>query len=558
MGSRQRIEAFLKAVRRRLHLRRGWLVGAWTLLGVAAAMLVVALVYVVQGYAVPRLWYAASAGLGVLAATMAWLVLREDADRAARFADRFFGLHDTLVSWLHFHRKQRTDGFYALQAEATVRDLESLDARTVDWRPPRRLAALSIAAAILAVALGFKGPTESVLQQLALEEATLAQTEVINRDLEELVRDLDAQTIDEEERKLLNPDGLQELTKSLRETKDQKEALRQYARLEAQLQQFRTKLEQRRDQQLLAEAAKELEHDRATKPLASQFAQQQYKEAAQQLASWKPQSARSLTEQQKQLARLKAASQRMAAAVQNQRGRSGAQTASRAQTGQSSSAQSGGQGGAGGAAAGAQGESGGELGEAIENVADSVRELDDALQHAARQQRESGKCDADSLAQCQACQQNAERDLERLAQYLTRMGIKCDASKKLAALCKACSQCQGGLCQSQCASPNAGGKKAGWGSNIARRDVVEELLDNGQTTLLQGIKGEGPSQTTVETAEDGTGTSGRIAAGKKRSFQRQFEAFVSREDVPEQVRSGVKNYFQSINNIDEARTTNDE
>jgi hypothetical protein len=337
---------------------------------------------------------------------------------------------------------------------------------------------------------------------------------------------------------------------SLRETKDQKEALRQYARLEAQLQQHRSKLEQRRDQQLLAEAAKEMENDRQTRPLAQQFTQQQYKQAAEELASWKPETSRSLSEQQKQLARLKSASQRMAAAAQNQRGRAGSQSASQSQKGQSATAKSGGQSGTGGAAAGAQGEAGGELGEAIENMADSVQELDDALKNAARSERENGKCDAKSLSQCQACQQNLDRDMDKLSSYLKKMGVKCDACKKLASLCKACSQCQGGLCQSN--SPKAGGKKAGWGSNIARRDVVEELVDNGQTTSLQGIKGEGPSQTTVETAEDGTGTSGRATASKKRSFERQFEAFVSRENVPEQVKSGVKNYFQSIHQIEES------
>jgi hypothetical protein len=183
-------------------------------------------------------------------------------------------------------------------------------------------------------------------------------------------------------------------------------------------------------------------------------------------------------------------------------------------------------------------------------MADSVQELDDALKNAARSERENGKCDAKSLSQCQACQQNLDRDMDKLSSYLKKMGVKCDACKKLASLCKACSQCQGGLCQSN--SPKAGGKKAGWGSNIARRDVVEELVDNGQTTSLQGIKGEGPSQTTVETAEDGTGTSGRATASKKRSFERQFEAFVSRENVPEQVKSGVKNYFQSIHQIEES------
>jgi len=32
----------------------------------------------------------------------------------------------------------------------------------------------------------------------------------------------------------------------------------------------------------------------------------------------------------------------------------------------------------------------------------------------------------------------------------------------------------------------------------------------------------------------------------KREFKRQFESFVEREDVPEDLKTGVKNYFTKI------------
>ena len=547
MDPQPRIEGFLRAVRQRLNLRSLARVSVWTLLVAAGVMLAIAVAYVVQGHAVPRGWYVASAVAGLTAAVAGWVLSRSSAESTARFADRHFRLQDTLLSWLHFRNQQHTDGFYALQAEHTATRLGSLQPAAVDWRPPGRIAVLAIALATLAVALGFKQPSKAVLDELALEQATLASTVEINKDLTELLDELNAQTEDKEERELLNPDKLREMIEALKETTDQKEALRQYAKLETQLQKARTKLEQRRDEKLLNDAAKELDNDRESKPLAQKFAQQQYEEAAQELASMKPEGAKSLSEQQKQLARLKAASQRMAAAVQNQRGRSGSSSTSRAEKGQSSTARSGGQSGSSGSASGAKGEAGGELGKAIENLASSVQELDESLNKASQQERESGKVDADTLGQCQACEQALEKELDELAKYLKKMGIKCEACNKLAKLCQACSECQGGLCQ----SPNAGGKKAGMGSNTFRADSEEELLDNGNTTALQGIKGQGPSQTTIETADDGTGTSSQSRVAKKRSFERQVESFVSREDVPEQVKSGVKNYFESIHQVEE-------
>jgi hypothetical protein len=100
-----------------------------------------------------------------------------------------------------------------------------------------------------------------------------------------------------------------------------------------------------------------------------------------------------------------------------------------------------------------------------------------------------------------------------------------------------------------CLNPKAGGKKPGTGTVASRRDERDELVDNGQTQQLKGIKGTGESLTTTESAESGSGTSTRKGDARQRAFQRQFESFVAREDVPEQVKSGVKRYFEVIHEI---------
>jgi hypothetical protein len=192
------------------------------------------------------------------------------------------------------------------------------------------------------------------------------------------------------------------------------------------------------------------------------------------------------------------------------------------------------------------GDPGGELSEMIEDLEEAVEEYDEALASAKRMELEKGEIDKDKRGECKACQAALAAKISDLEKKLKKMSLCRRAGKRLSKLCQACSQCQGGLCE----SPNAGGKKAGAGSNNSRRDVEDELVDNGQTTRLKGIKAAGPSITSVESADDGSGISNRRHEARERNFERQFESFVQREDVPENVRDGVKRYFENIHQAD--------
>lgn len=552
-----RIGAFLYSIRQRLSLRRLVRMTVWSTLIAGSLMLLIALSYVLRGHAVDRQWYLLIASVAAVAALVAWVVRRASVDGAATFADRFFGLKDLLVTYLHADRAGQHGGYYALQAKQAANTVSTIDPKTIDCRPPRRLFYWAIGLASLSLLLALKQPSEAVQQQLDLESTVLAETESMNDELEELVNELEKESEEGDERELVDPAALRKMVEALRETSDYKDALRQYARLEQQLEKSRRKLEQRRDEQLLARAANELEEGRETKPLAKQLEQKKYQEAGEQLRKWKPENTKPWDQQRRDLARLKAAAQRMAAAAKSSKqGRSSTQNPNSAsQKSATSSASGSSKGGSGQASGSASSEGGGELEQAIEQLAESLSEWDEALEKAAKQAKRNGECDADSESQCKACSECANSDLNKLSKYLRKMAIKRKASQKLGKLCKACSQCQGGLSQcASCNSPKAGGKKAGWGSNTARRDEREELLDNGQTAALSGIKGEGPSLTTVEAADEGTGVSTRNATQRVRKFQRQYESFVSREDVPAEVKTGVKRYFQFIHQIDQTNT----
>ncbi|MEN1681159.1 MAG: hypothetical protein AAGJ46_16350 [Planctomycetota bacterium] len=540
------VSRFVGAVRGKLGLRVAAAATVWSLVVASAAAIGVGCVYVAQGYAVDWQWYAAAAGAGALAAGIAWMVRRPSLDDAAQTADRQFGLQDALVSLLHFRRDGKQGGFFDLQEQQTANRVVSLDTATIGWLPRLRPTLLGLTLAAVAIGLGMIGPSEAVQQQLALEEATLASTDENNRRLKELIDELNEQTDDPLEREMIEPDKLREMVDALGKTKDQKEALRQYAKLEQELKKQLSKLTQKKDEHLMQQAAEKLAEARETKPLAEKLNAKKYAPAAKDLEQLKPDSAKPLTEQQKQLARLRAASKRMAAAVRNQRGRTASGSPSQsAKAGESAKSGGTAQAGKSGSAAGSGGSGGGELGKAIEDLEGSLAEWDDALQEADRQMKIDGECDSECQGRCNACENAALADLDKLAKYLNRMQLKRDAQKKLASLCKACSQCQGGLCQSPYSS-KMNGRGIGASSNSAERDERDELVDNGQTEALKGIKGRGPSQTAVETADEGTGVSSRGAVARRREFQKQYESFVSREDVPEEVRSGVKRYFEAI------------
>jgi hypothetical protein len=63
---------------------------------------------------------------------------------------------------------------------------------------------------------------------------------------------------------------------------------------------------------------------------------------------------------------------------------------------------------------------------------------------------------------------------------------------------------------------------------------------------IQGQKGQGPSDKTIEAADSGDRTGSRRAGARERTYQKQAESFVRREDVPAEVKEGVKNYFKTI------------
>jgi hypothetical protein len=541
------VDSFLNSVRRRINKNRACRSVLWAVIAGSAVLLIVAMIYVFRGYEVPRYWYAVAAGATLAGALVGALVRRATAAEASQVADEFFRLKDAIVSQRRFESEHKEGGYYDLQASATVEAVRPLDPAAIPFAWSNKLATAAGILTICCVLTAFKSTDQAILDRLAAEEQNEERSGELKRELEEMIEEL-TRGAGEEEQKLLNPDELKKFVEELKSTKDLAEAMRQFADLERKIDRVAKALDQKRDEQLMKKAGEELEkeEDPQARDLAKKLKNEQFKDAAKDLENMKPsdEEKKKLSEKRKEAAKLKAAAKRMAAAARSQKSsqsknsKDGKQSDGKTQTAQISQAQDQ-----------------DELSEELEQLEMEADEYDAELEDLENLEK-LGKLDLAKLGRCKECEGKLLGRLDKLGKYLGKMGMKRDAKLKLLGMCKKAGQCQScmqGLCQSPFANP--GGLKPGEGTLENSRDQKDELTDNGNTTQLKGQKGQGPSLTKVEAADDGTGTSHRKSEAKERAFKMQFESFVQREDVPEDVKDGVKHYFEALHAAEPAGGT---
>lgn len=476
------------------------------------------------------------------------------------FADRFFQLKNSVSSCLHFSREGQQGGFYELQAQHTESLLQRVAVEDIRYQPPWRIIVPGVLLVLSAAALGFKSASPDVVARLEQEQNTLAMTAAANDEIEELIEALKESTDDEDERKLLEPDKLRQWVDELKETTDLREAKRQYAKMEMRLNRAAEALRQRRDEKLMDKAAQELQQDPESSDLSKDLKHKKYEPAADKLEDLKPgkkddqkNEPRKLSDSKRELAKLKAVAKRMAAAARKTKGSTKGSGKPNNGRGKPSDAK-----GSDAEAADAEesAEESGDLSDLIEELDEAVEELDRELEEMEFAERdgdqdlEFGDDDFDDA------ESGVREKLDELGDRLMRMARRRKARSKLKKLSKRISQMQTGSATAE--SRRTGGLKAGEGSEDASREEREDRIDNGQNTKLKGLKGQGPSLTQVQAADDGDGTSYRRSAVKERDFKRQFESFVDREDIPEDLKQGVREYFTNIHQVEDSPASSEQ
>jgi hypothetical protein len=506
---------FVSAVRQRLNQARLARLLGFALLVVSLGLTGWCLWYVVQGYAVPRVGYAA-AGLVLLGFMgLAWSVGRPSTARAARAADQHFKLKDAIASHLGFAEQGRAGDFVAMQAETTAEKVSQLSAQSIPIAWPRRL--LWVACVLMAACflMAFRQHSPAVLERLALEEQTAKQTEEANEELEEEVEKL-LKSASKEERELLKPDEWRRWVKELKQLRDPREAMRQYAELERRLAEAAQKLSQRETEQLLSKAAAEMQQALDLKPIAKALEEKNYRKASEQMQqmSLKANSSTPSSASQ-EMAKLKSAAQHMASAARNYQQRNPNPSGDE-----------------------------GEKKDGSQRMDQQMLALEKAMQQLQQQMQQQNP----NQQQCEQCKKQANDALKQLCQSLCQCAGKRDLQKKLQSLCQ---------CAGQCMNPGSTpreGKKAGIGTLENRREGSDPMLENGNMEQLIGTKGAGPSDTTTEAADSGTGTASQGGGAKEKVWKRQMESFIQREDVPTQVKEGVKEYFKGIQQVGDEKS----
>ncbi len=572
------IHHFVSQVQRRLNWHNLLYLGLWAAAIGGSAMLIVAGSYVWFGYTVPRQWYGAVLGCAILAGLIAWGLKWVRRDQAAHFIDQRFNLKDAVRSYEHFSSAGLQDGFYALQAAQAERQVAQHSPSEIKFRPAWSLVGSALLILATSIAMGFKGPSPAVIAEQERAQATLTTTSAVNEEMESLIKELEVATDDEYERELINPDQLREWVAELEATEDPREAMRQYAKLEQKINRAAESLQNRRDEQLLDRAALELKKDNQNRELADLLKQKKYEQAADELDKMTPSKTdaaqdRKLSERQKELAKLRAATRRMADAArqssstqrQNDHGNAGQtdrstskqRRASRSTTTQRQATEGSGEDSDSNDLADDAAEEADDWGDeddrdsdGFDDLADRLQGLDQAVEELERVFMDLEFFDfEDGLDDFDRWFDLVEAELDGLGDELRSLARMRSASARLKKLALQCAQCQSSM-STMANNAARGGREAGVGTSDLQRTGEENPIVEGNAFVLKGIKGDGPSLTQIQEADSGTGVSGRRGQTVDREFQKQFESFVEREDIPEELKSGVKNYFLQIHQLE--------
>lgn len=511
------IDRFLRAFRRRATLATALHALIWCLTGAVAAVLAYALTWRVRGYQVPwefypiiLFWALVVAALWTLAKT---LTLTETAHQA----DLKFNLKDGLSSTLRFAKQNQVGEVFDLQKQQVATQIASRSAKEIPLATPWKAACLSAGALILAIWLATLPNSEAIQTRLDSEAEMLSRTSAVKDEIESSMEEL-LNELDEDEKAALDVEEMKDWVKDLEETKDQKEALRQLAQFEQKVAKAIEGLEARKDEKALQLAAAELDKSdlAAARQLGQKLELKDFKDAAEDLKNLKPTKKNaqgrelSKAERQKMIEKLRENTRRMA------NGAKGNENLKAPQGGKANARE-------------------------MKGMAELLDDLDRAAEEFDQEMGELNE--------------NDEELDEAINDFMKRMN-NLDARKrlrgKLSRMRKKLGQSQGqiagtsqGMQQQQQNGPGLG-----FGTDNRRREGETEMPDQMAAQRLKGLKGSGPSESTVEDAESGTGISGRRAAVQQRSFARQMESFVARDDVPEEMKVGVREYFERIHEVE--------
>ncbi|MBL7184720.1 MAG: hypothetical protein ISS70_00210 [Phycisphaerae bacterium] len=520
-------------------------------------MIIVGLSYILRGYHVPLFWYPAALLLAVIVTSGLWLFLRRSSDDAAIHADKHFKLKDAVRSYRGFSDARKRGGIYDLQAGYTKTELEKVSVTDVRYKWPVRTTGICIVLVFSSVLLALKADNPKVARGRQAAEQMLLNTDQINEQIKDTLERIKEQAKADDIEELVAADKLQAMVDELKKTPDMKDAMRQYARLEKQLNDALSKLQQRKDEQLYEKMGRVLQEHDPAKALGNRLTQKQYKEAAKELQKLKIDKKSPIENQRKQLEQLKSISERMAnEARQNKSSSDAARLAKNLDKAASNLSKALNSSGT---------SSGSQNPKSSEQSSQSPSSQSPSSQSSSSQgssSQGSSSQGSDSQGSGSEGSEGVNESLSQMAENLNNLDAKRKAQSAVQKLCESLSECQGKLSDKSGngdgkGDGNNGGDGGGQGGGIGSGSSsnTNTNINNSPTTgdksVLKGIKGQGSSVNTTEAASSGSGSISGSKARLIEQYKHQAESFIRREDVSEAVKSGVKEYFENIHRIEE-------
>ena len=483
------IDRFIQQLQRKLNLFTAIRESVKALVLLLAGCIGVALIYVFQGYKVNCLWYLLPFTVAVVFFVLRYISKYCSSRRAAAYADKHFGLSDALVSEMDF--SGREGAFHKLRRKQTGSLCASNKLQGIKLNLSRKL--LLIAALLLAgtVSLSMLDDSERIRNARAAEAEMEDVSEQLNNELKKKYAEM-LKKLKPEEKKKLEKSGLTDALKKLKKQKKLKDALRQYGQLENKIRKFTARMKFAEKQRLLKMMAQKLMKSKMTRQFGQKLNAGKYRDAAKELMRNKLAKA-DLNNKDGELKRLRLERtlEKMLESAKD------------------------------------AGKMDSEMSKKLQKLLESLKEFDKDI-------------DWDKLEEingelCEIC-----GDLEDLE----------DAEKFLLMLGKMRKQCNNAqfACRSKSACMSCNGKGKGIGAGIAGNfdNKNKDPDDKGYMTGLKGQKKGGSSRIKVEQAGSGYGVSRRSERKVKAQFKRRMESFISRDDVPPGMKSGVKEYFTII------------
>ncbi len=491
--TKHKIRAFAEAGREHLNAGERRRAVVWSLLVFGAVALLSALPFVLRGFRVDRRILGLPLVVAAVVAVVFYLRQRYSHRKAVGHADRFFGLKEGLITAEEHIREGREEEIHRLQLEHTQRTITPHDPAVLRGVFPRRVFGLAVV--LIGVSGGLLVLEDSLAVQQARAEAAATQAlaeelaEELGEALDELIEKMEADAAE-----LLEDPALKQMLQDLPLDGDRKALMRKLSEIDAHLAQMQNELDTRADENYLAELAQQLQQSRETSALGKALSQRKYKQAANELDKMKL-GQKSDAAQRKTLEKLASKIERAEKSMAS------------SQSGSRRNAQA----------------------------------MSQQIQQMQQEQKKTGQC---SKSGCNKVNQSLSKSSKGMKQLGTRKEAKSALDKLREKLQQGQGQCAGN------GSKPGSGLMAGEGVDRSRRNPREPTPATGTLEHLSGQLGEGESQKRVEDAASGAGVASDPSGEKTMGgYTQQVEAFVQREDIPEEMKFGVKTYFKQIHNM---------